>query len=78
MQPYPIKQIQCPVAIIYGTVDYLTDVKWLITQLPEGSIVKVVSDYEHLDTMWATDAGELVRVAPCYLLLLWLLKCSLF
>jgi lysosomal acid lipase/cholesteryl ester hydrolase len=53
---YPIEQIKCPIAIFYGGVDYLTDVKWLISVLPRGSIVRRIEDYEHLDMMWATSA----------------------
>ena len=34
-QPYPIRQIQVPIAIFYGGVDFLTDVQWLISKLPK-------------------------------------------
>lgn len=57
---YPVAQIKCPVALIYGSRDELTDIPWIIRQLPRDTYVRCIDDYEHLCPMWAESAAQLV------------------
>merc|ERR1712146_254550 len=55
---YEIGQIRCPMALFYGTDDDLTDMNWLLRQLPSSCKTFAVDHYEHLDTIWAESAKE--------------------
>eukprot|EP00045_Choanoeca_perplexa_P005988 m.50183 g.50183 ORF g.50183 m.50183 type:complete len:442 (+) comp13399_c0_seq1:228-1553(+) len=57
---YEIGQVPCPMAVVYGSADALTDIPWLLKQLPTGTKTFCVDNYEHLDTIWAEDAKEKV------------------
>eukprot|EP00730_Choanoeca_flexa_P003265 TRINITY_DN11347_c0_g1_i7.p1 TRINITY_DN11347_c0_g1~~TRINITY_DN11347_c0_g1_i7.p1 ORF type:complete len:443 (+),score=54.52 TRINITY_DN11347_c0_g1_i7:139-1467(+) len=57
---YEVSQVSCPMAVVYGSADELTDIPWLLKQLPSGTKTFCVDDYEHLDTIWAEDAKEKV------------------
>lgn len=59
-QQYPISQIRCKVAMFYGTADFLTDMGWMIENVPRDTKLFEVAGYEHLDTIWGTDADKLV------------------
>eukprot|EP01135_Chromosphaera_perkinsii_P011369 Nk52_evm14s2391 gene=Nk52_evmTU14s2391 len=57
---YPVSQMKCPVAMFYGGKDQLPDFEWLMSQLPRGTYIQKVDDYEHLCFMWADSAPEKV------------------
>lgn len=59
-QAYPVSQIACKMACFYGGADTLTDLHWLLGQLPPGTIQERIEEYEHLDLIWAADAHEKV------------------
>lgn len=59
-QAYPVSQIKCPMAVFYGGADKLTDIPWLLRELPVGSKTFCVDAYEHLDPLWAADAKDKV------------------
>ena len=62
-------------AIFYGKNDYLPDMTYLLSVLPKGTIVKAIDEYEHLDTMWAVDAPELVCMSRFHGFICHLVKC---
>ncbi|EGD80446.1 hypothetical protein PTSG_11091 [Salpingoeca rosetta] len=61
-QQYPLNQMPCPVVMMYGGADRLTDILWMKRNLPEHSAAGHIRipNYEHLDLMWAADAEEKV------------------
>lgn len=67
-QSFPIAQIKCPLAVFYGGADQLTDIPWLLRELPVGSKTFCVDNYEHLDPLWAVDAKD--KVFPLIISLL--------
>jgi lysosomal acid lipase/cholesteryl ester hydrolase len=69
VQEYPIGQMACPLALIYGDIDDLTDMPWLLACVPPKTALHPIKDYEHLDTIWATTAPTLVRVWIYFLFL---------
>lgn len=38
-QIFPIRQIKCPMSVFYGSDDHLTDIPWLLRELPLGRLV---------------------------------------
>ncbi|EGW33625.1 uncharacterized protein SPAPADRAFT_60962 [Spathaspora passalidarum NRRL Y-27907] len=58
---YPLKNIQIPIHLIYGTADSLVDIEVMKSQLPDKTTtVHPVPNYEHLDNLWGRDVHELV------------------
>ena len=60
---YDLSRVTVPTALFYGEHDYLadpTDVKRLIKELPESTIVfeNYQRDYAHLDYTWAYNAND--------------------
>jgi len=61
---YPLSQITCPVAVMWGKGDTIVDGEKLINTLKEDEVNIIyelgVEDYEHMDLIWAEDAIETV------------------
>ncbi|CAD1809206.1 alpha/beta hydrolase fold family protein [Candida parapsilosis] len=58
---YPLKNIQVPVHLIYGTIDSLVDIDVMKSQLPKKMTTTfAVPDHEHLDNLWGEDVFESV------------------
>jgi len=62
---YSINQIKVPTAMFYGGDDWLadpTDVQYILQQIQTETLVykKFLSDYNHIDFIWATTANERV------------------
>lgn len=58
---YPLKNIQVPVHLIYGTIDSLVDIDVMKSQLPKKNTTTYpVYDHEHLDNLWGEDVFESV------------------
>ena len=57
---YPLRQIDTPMAIFYGSKDTLPDMEWLLTELPSDKVVEKteIANYEHLDFLWAKDVRK--------------------
>ncbi|KAJ3369005.1 cholesterol esterase [Allomyces arbusculus] len=53
---YPLRNIKTPIALFYGGRDTLSDLGFLLTQLPTPAFVLKVQEYEHLDCLWASSA----------------------
>ncbi|KAF9173621.1 cholesterol esterase [Mortierella sp. AD010] len=51
--PFPTKQITTPIAVFYGGIDSLVNVKGLVSDLPRLVGLWEVPEYEHLDFLWA-------------------------
>lgn len=53
---YPLKSIQIPIHLIYGTTDSLVDIDVMRDQLPrENTTAQPVEKHEHLDNIWGND-----------------------
>lgn len=59
-QGYPVHQIGCRMALFYGAADSLTDIQWLLNQIPADTPRERIEGYEHMDLIWACDAHEKV------------------
>eukprot|EP01111_Echinosteliopsis_oligospora_P004776 TRINITY_DN1784_c1_g1_i1.p1 TRINITY_DN1784_c1_g1~~TRINITY_DN1784_c1_g1_i1.p1 ORF type:complete len:354 (-),score=71.64 TRINITY_DN1784_c1_g1_i1:72-1133(-) len=62
-QPYNVSEIGVPVAVLYGTDDYLADpvdVQSLISQIPQLLTSQQVDSYAHMDFVWASSAVNIV------------------
>ena len=57
---YDYGRIKTPMMLIYGDADSLIDADAVIAELPKATEVVKISSYEHLDTMWAASAPDLV------------------
>ncbi|RLV93652.1 Sterol esterase TGL1 [Spathaspora sp. JA1] len=58
---YPLKNIQIPIHLIYGSADSLVDIEVMKSQLPDKTTtVHPVPNYEHLDNLWGRNAAEYV------------------
>ncbi|KAL7753319.1 cholesterol esterase [Sorochytrium milnesiophthora] len=57
---YPLSNIKTPIALFYGAADTLSDISFLIADLPKPAFVLKVMDYEHLDCIWASSAHKIV------------------
>lgn len=58
---YPLKNIQIPIHLIYGTTDSLVDIDVMRSQLPKRTTTMVpVHNHEHLDNLWGEDVFEAV------------------
>ncbi|CAN0232895.1 unnamed protein product [Pylaiella littoralis] len=57
---YDVARVSCPVAIVYGGRDYLVEVESLVEMLPNVVMTIREEKYEHLDTMWADSAKDVV------------------
>ncbi|KAI5957515.1 TGL1 [Candida theae] len=58
---YPLKNIQIPVHLIYGTIDSLVDIEVMKSQLPKrATTTYAVDNHEHLDNLWGVDVFESV------------------
>lgn len=58
---YPLKNIQIPIHLIYGTTDSLVDIDVMRSQLPKRTTTMVpVQNHEHLDNLWGEDVFEAV------------------
>eukprot|EP00048_Salpingoeca_helianthica_P022722 m.19949 g.19949 ORF g.19949 m.19949 type:complete len:453 (-) comp7709_c0_seq2:25-1383(-) len=59
-QGFPVHQIKCKMALFYGGSDALTDIQWLLGQIPADTHRERIDEYEHMDLIWARDAHEKV------------------
>lgn len=62
-QPYNASSIEVPVAVYYGTDDYLGDPKdvlYLLSQIPNIVYSQQIDTYAHMDFVWASSAVDLV------------------
>jgi len=59
---YTLDKITCPIAIFYGDVDTIPDMRAILSDLPPSVLIHKEESYEHLDFMWAKSAPE--RVFP--------------
>jgi lysosomal acid lipase/cholesteryl ester hydrolase len=57
---YPTKNIKTPIVLLYGGSDSLVDIDVMQKELPRGTTAKIITKYEHLDFLWASDVSELV------------------
>ena len=58
---YPLKNIQVPIRLIYGTTDSLVDIDVMKSQLPKLTTKAYpVENHEHLDNLWGNDVYEVV------------------
>ncbi|KAI5964702.1 TGL1 [Candida pseudojiufengensis] len=58
---YPLKNIDIPIHLIYGTTDSLVDIDVMKNQLPSKTTTSfAVVDHEHLDNLWGFDVYEVV------------------
>ncbi|KAI5951731.1 TGL1 [Candida jiufengensis] len=58
---YPLKNIEVPIHLIYGTTDSLVDIDVMKNQLPNKlTTTYAVIDHEHLDNLWGYDVYEVV------------------
>ncbi|CAG8713674.1 26624_t:CDS:2, partial [Dentiscutata erythropus] len=55
---FPTQQITTPIAIFYGGRDSLADMTMLLEQIPKPVLVREISEYEHLDFIWASDINH--------------------
>ena len=67
-QSYQIPQITVPVAVIFGSTDALVEAKSLVNHLGNCVMHKEISQFEHLELIWADKAH--VEVFPTVLELL--------
>lgn len=66
---YPIRNITCPIELVYGTIDNLVNVKYLESNLPPGIGTFKVEGYEHLEMIWGRKVPTVI--APHILRLLY-------
>ena len=52
---FPTRNIVTPIVLLYGDGDSLVDIGVLLRELPEHTVVKRLSGYEHLDLLWGRD-----------------------
>ncbi|CAK9440457.1 uncharacterized protein LODBEIA_P45570 [Lodderomyces beijingensis] len=57
---YPLKNIQIPIHLIYGTTDSLVDINVMKRQLPAHTTTFPVENHEHLDNLWSTEVYDSV------------------
>jgi lysosomal acid lipase/cholesteryl ester hydrolase len=57
---YPVEQIRCPVSILYGARDDLTDIPWLLNKLRLQNKAICIPHMQHLELIWGADASTLV------------------
>lgn len=58
---YPLKSIQIPIHLIYGTTDSLVDIDVMLNQLPDKyTTAEPVENHEHLDNIWGFDVKQKV------------------
>ena len=56
---YPLKNIEVPINLIYGTIDSLVDIDLMLSQLPDATTkAQPVENHEHLDNLWGDDVFE--------------------
>ncbi|CAG8568924.1 12266_t:CDS:2, partial [Dentiscutata heterogama] len=67
-QRFPTQQITAPIAIFYGGRDSLADMTMLLEQIPKPVLVREISEYEHLDFIWASDINHKIFPVIFYLL----------
>ncbi|CAG8734308.1 13364_t:CDS:2, partial [Acaulospora morrowiae] len=56
-QCFPTPQITTPIAVFYGGRDSLGDISTLLKQIPTPVLIREITNYEHLDFIWASDLG---------------------
>ena len=57
---YPTRNIKTPIVLLYGGSDSLVDIKVMLKELPQHTVAKEISHYEHLDFLWASEVDTLV------------------
>lgn len=57
---YPIRNITCPIELVYGTADNLVNVKYLEKNLPPGIGTFRVDGYEHLEMIWGRKVRSVI------------------
>jgi len=68
---FPTQNIVTPIVLLYGDRDSLVDIKMMLKELPDHTIVKRLAGYEHLDILWGKDVHkdvipEVVRALKMY------------
>lgn len=59
-QVYPLRQISCPIHVLWGSADHLPDTQGLLRSLPAHATAERFDDYEHLDFLYAREALQTV------------------
>lgn len=57
---FPTQNIVTPIVLIYGKLDTLVDVDIMLSELPKGTTLIGIDDYEHLDMIWGDDVDTLI------------------
>jgi lysosomal acid lipase/cholesteryl ester hydrolase len=52
---FPTRNIVTPIVLIWGDRDSLVDISALLTALPDHTVAKQLSGYEHVDILWGRD-----------------------
>ena len=55
---YPTKHISTKIHLFYGERDTISDVKYLVSHLPEHTCMTMIKEYEHMDFLWADCANS--------------------
>ena len=60
---YEVSKMTVKTATFSGGLDWIanpTDVVWLLPQIQQHVFNKTISDYDHADFMWATNAANVL------------------